>query len=437
MAQSCFISPIKNNLMKRFNLLLCACLSTAMMACAQKTSTPKQPTGWTGTWATAVEKPGQGDMPQSSLSNRSLRQVVHVSIGGETMRLRLSNVQSTTPVDIKSVYIADATYTHHINAATATYLTFNGSRSLTLEGGEEMVSDVVTYRLRPQQRLAITINYGARTPDEASCHRGSRTTSYIITGESTPTSDFSKGEEAVHWYNIASIEVERRNNTAVAILGNSITDGRGSTTDAQDRWTDFFAEAMSKNVSTSHIGVLNLGIGGNCVVRGGLSEPGKVRFDRDVLGQTGIGNIIIFEGTNDIGSFGENNPNIADQLIAAYQEFIRKGHERGLKVYGATITPVKGSFYYSEKREAIRQRVNEWIRTTAATATDGQLHFDGCIDFDAAVRDPQDPAALRADLQDDWLHLNPAGYKLMGEVAAEFFKQICRISQLQPISSNF
>ena len=103
MAQSCFISPIKNNLMKRFNLLLCACLSTAMMACAQKTSTPKQPTGWTGTWATAVEKPGQGDMPQSSLSNRSLRQVVHVSIGGETMRLRLSNVQSTTPVDIKSV----------------------------------------------------------------------------------------------------------------------------------------------------------------------------------------------------------------------------------------------------------------------------------------------------------------------------------------------
>ena len=423
--------------MKRINLLLCACLLTAQMACAQKPTEIEQPTAWTGTWATAVEKPGQGDMPQSSLSNRSLRQIVHVSLGGETLRLRLSNVQSSTPVDIKSVYIADATYMSRINTATATYLTFGGSRSLTLNAGEEMMSDVVAYHLRPQQRLAITINYGDRTPDAASCHRGSRTTSYIISGESTPMSDFSKGEEAVHWYNIASIDVERRNNTAIAILGNSITDGRGSTTDAQDRWTDFFAEVLSKNTSTSRIGVLNLGIGGNCVVRGGLSEPGLVRFDRDVLGQTGIGNIIIFEGTNDIGSFGEHNPNIADQLIAAYQEFIRKGHERGLKVYGATITPVKGSFYYSEKREAQRQRVNEWIRTTATTATDGQLHFDGCIDFDAAVRDPQDPAALRADLQDDWLHLNPAGYKLMGETAAEFFKRICRISQLDIVSPNF
>ena len=423
--------------MKRINLLLCAFLSTAMLACAQKPTTAKQPSEWTGTWATAVEKPGQGDMPRSSLSNRSLRQIVHVSLGGETIRLRLSNVQSGTPVDIKSVYIADATYMSRINAATATYLTFGGNRNLTLQAGEEIVSDVVAYHLRPQQRLAITINYGDRTPEEASCHRGSRTTSYIITGESTPESDFSHGEEAVHWYNIASIDVKGRCNTAIAILGNSITDGRGSTTDAQDRWTDFFAEALSENSASTHMGVLNLGIGGNCVVRGGLSEPGVVRFDRDVLGQTGIGNIIIFEGTNDIGSFGEHNPNIADQLIAAYQEFIRKGHERGLKVYGATITPVKGSFYYSEKREAQRQRVNEWIRTTADKATDGQLHFDGCIDFDAAVRDPQDPAALRADLQDDWLHLNPAGYKLMGEIAAEFFIQICMTSQLYPISSNF
>ena len=365
-------------------------------------------------------------MPRSSLSNRSARQIVHVSIGGDKLRLHISNVQSTSPVDIKSIYIADATYMSRINPASATYLTFGKQRSVTLAAGEETVSDAVDYHLRPQQRLAITINYGDRTPDEASCHRGSRTTSYIIAGESTPESDFSKGEEAVHWYNIASIEVEGRDQTAIAILGNSITDGRGSTTDAQDRWTDFFAEGLSKDPATAHIGILNLGIGGNCVLRGGLSEPGVVRFDRDVLGQTGLSAIIVFEGTNDIGSFGENDPTVADRLIAAYQEFIRKGHEQGLKVYGATITPVKGSSYYGEKREAIRQQVNGWIRTTAATATDGQLHFDGCIDFDAAVRDPQDPAALRADLQDDWLHLNPAGYRLMGETAAQFFHYLPR-----------
>ena len=410
--------------MKKAKLLMCAFLSTAMMACAQQAPAPTASSSqWTGTWATAVEKPGQGDMPQSSLSNRSARQIVHVSIGGDQLRLHLSNVQSATPVDIKSVYIADATYMSHINTSTATYLTFGNERSVTLAAGEEKVSDAVTYRLRPQQRLAITVNYGERTPDEASCHRGARTTSYIISGESVPEADFSKGEEAVHWYNIASIEVEGRDQTAIAVLGNSITDGRGSTTDAQDRWTDFFAEGLSKDPATSHIGVLNLGIGGNCVLRGGLSEPGVVRFDRDILGQSGLSAIIIFEGTNDIGSFGENDPTVGDRLIAAYQEFIRKGHERGLKVYGATITPVKGSFYESAKREAMRQRVNGWIRTTAATATDGQLHFDGCIDFDAAVRDPQDPAAIRQELQDDWLHLNPAGYRVMGECAARFFQQ--------------
>ena len=375
---------------------------------------------WTATWATAVEKPGKGDMPKASLSGRSLRQVIHISIGGDTMRLKLSNVQSSSPVSIKSVFIADATYTHHIDAATATYLTFGQRRDVTIAPGQEAVSDIVNYRLRPQQLLAVTINYGDETPEEASCHRGSRTTSYIITGESDPTTSFEGAEEAVHWYNIAAIDVLGEGQTAIAILGNSITDGRGSTTDAQDRWTDFFAKELSNNPATAHIGVLNLGIGGNCVMRGGLSEPGLVRFDRDILGQTGTSSIIIFEGTNDIGSFGDD-PKTADQLIAAYQELIRKGHAAGLKVYGATITPVKNSFYYSEKHEAVRKRVNEWIRSSA-NGQAGADTFDGVIDFDAAVRDSSDPEALRKDLQDDWLHLNPAGYAVMGKTAARFFQ---------------
>lgn len=388
-----------------------------LMSCASKTAvnTPDPVKQWTGTWATAVEKPGQGDMPKASLSNRSLRQIIHVSIGGETMRLKLSNVQSTTPVDIKGVYIADATYNSNINKATATWLTFGSQRSVTIEPGKEVMSDNITYNLRPGQRLAITINYGNATPDAASCHRGSRTTSYIIPGESTPESDFSHGEEAVHWYNIASLDVLGSNQTAIAILGNSITDGRGSTTDAQNRWTDFFSDELLKTTSTANIGVLNLGIGGNCVVRGGLSEPGLVRFDRDILGQTGISAIIIFEGTNDIGSFGDN-PQVGDRLIDAYKELIRKGHDAGLKVYGATITPVKNSFYFSEKHEAMRKRVNEWIRTPG--------NFDGVIDFDKAVRDSADPDALRSDLQDDWLHLNPAGYAVMGKFAAQFIQSL-------------
>lgn len=396
-----------------------------LMSCASKSAITPQDNAarhWTGTWATAVEKPGQGDMPKASLSNRSLRQVIHISIGGDTMRLRLSNVQSKSPVSIKSVYIADATYTHHIDGATATYLTFDHQRDVTIAPGQEVMSDIVNYRLRPQQLLAVTINYGDETPAEASCHRGSRTTSYIIPGESDPATSFEGAEEAVHWYNIASIDVLDEGMTAIAILGNSITDGRGSTTDAQDRWTDFFAKELSKDPATAHIGVLNLGIGGNCVVRGGLSEPGVVRFDRDILGQTGLSAIIIFEGVNDIGSHS-NQPETYDQLIQAYQELIRKGHAAGLKVYGATITPFKNSFYYNETSEAMRKRVNAWIRQAGNNQNSSIVTFDGCIDFDAAVRDTGDPDALRQDLQDDWLHLNPAGYAVLGKTAADYFQR--------------
>lgn len=362
---------------------------------------------WTGTWATAVEFTGQGDMPKSSLSGRAIREIVQVSIPGDVLRMQLSNIHSKEPVEIKSVFIADAADSCDIDVKSAKYLTFDGKKSVTIQPGEAVYSDEVSYALKPLQRLAITVNYGAITPVNASSHRGSRTTSYIIDGEAKPKTKFNGAEKVDHWYNISCIDVLTPETVpCIAIIGNSITDGRGSTTNLQNRWPDFLARALDGKV-----GVLNLGIGGNAVVRGGLSEPALVRFDRDVLGQTGVTSVVIFEGVNDIGGERPNHQEIVKSLLDAYTTLISKSKAAGKKVYLATITPFNGNGYYNHFSEAARLTINDWIRANK--------DVDGVIDFDALVRDPANPSALIPEYSDDWLHLSPAGYEAMGNFAAE------------------
>lgn len=383
------------------SILMCAYYLTSM---AQS---------WTGTWATAVEYTGPSDMPAKSLSNRSVREIIRVSIGGETLRMQLSNVFGNEAVDIQSVFIADAKELNEIDAKTACYLTFNGKKSTRIEAGKDIFSDNIKYNLKPLQRLAVTICYGKQTPEHATSHRGSRTTSYIIEGIAKPKTSFKENAECVdHWYNIAALDVMTKEDTpAIAVLGNSITDGRGTTTNLQNRWTDRMAEALN-----GETGILNLGIGGNAVIRGGLSEPALIRFDRDILAQRGVSTLIIYEGVNDIGGADEKNPQrnslaIAEELPNAYKLLTEKAHAKGMKVYIATICPFKGHSFYTHFHEAARQTVNDWIRS--------QKIADGVIDFDALVRDEQDPQKLRKELSDDWLHLNPKGYELMGKYAAE------------------
>jgi len=365
---------------------------------------------WEGSWATAVEWTGQGDMPKESLSNRAIRQIIHVSAGGNTLRLQLSNVFGSSDTEIRSIYIADATEGHFIDVKSAKYLTFDGKKNVTIPKGESLYSDEIAYNLKPLQLLSITINYGDKTPENATSHRGSRTTSYIIKGESKPKSDFEASERVDHWYNIASIDIKTTQQfEVIAALGNSITDGRGTTTNKQNRWTDFLAESLEGKV-----GVLNLGIGGNCVIKGGLSEPALKRFDRDILGQKGVSTLVIFEGVNDIGGAKNNSEECANNLIEAYREMISKAHSKGIKVYLATITPFKGNSYFTIFHEAARQYVNEWIRNNKDS--------DGIIDFDLIVRDPKDHAKLKEEFSDDYLHLNPKGYEAMGKYAADILK---------------
>lgn len=373
-------------------------------------TTMQAQTDWTGTWATAAEFTGPSDMPKASLASTSLREIIQVSFGGEQLSLHLSNEFSKEPVEIKSIYIADAKDSCDIDAKTATYVRFNKQKSVVIPAGGTVSSDIIRYKLKPLQRLSITINYGPNVPQNATSHRGSRTTSYLAQGEVKPNKPFKTFERFEHWYNITKLNVLGTSNKAVAVLGNSITDGRGSTTNHQNRWPDFMAKALSQNEGSSLKGVLNLGIGGNCVIAGGLSEPALKRFDRDILGQQGVETLIIFQGTNDIGT-SRNSEQTSRSLIEAYQTLIDKARNAGIKrVIGATITAFKGNGWYSPFHEAARQVVNEWIRTSGK--------FDAVIDFDLLTRDPNDRERLQQQYSEDWLHLNPAGYKAMGEEAA-------------------
>lgn len=365
---------------------------------------------WVGTWATAPQLVEPNNMPPPpGLSNNSIRQIVRVSIGGDTIRLKFSNEFSSSPTTMKSVQIAVSTGGHTIDKSTNKEITFSGKTEVTMNPYTAVISDPIAFQLKPRMDIAITIYYGETSPTVTG-HPGSRTTSYIIAGNNPSITDFSGAITTDHWYNINTIEVLAPQKAAsIAILGNSITDGRGSTTNMQNRWPDIFSERLLKDPRTQNIGVLNLGIGGNCVLSGGLGPTAKSRFDRDILSQSGVKWIIVFIGVNDIGKVNnaESALSTANNLISAYKEMIAKAHAKNIKIYGATITPFKGNQYYNQYSESCRNIVNQWIRTKG--------NFDACIDFDKVMRDPNDTLRIISSFQNDGLHPDAAGYKKMGE----------------------
>jgi len=289
-------------------------------------------------------------------------------------------------------------------------LKFNGKSEVSMIPGTAISSDPVAFALKPRMDVAITISFG-QTSLDVTGHPGSRTTSYLLTGNKASKSDFTGSVQTDHWYIINGIDVRAdTSSAAVAILGNSITDGRGSGTNKQNRWPDILSECLMKNAKTSHVGVLNLGIGGNCVLRNCLGPSGFSRFKRDILDQQGVRWCIVLEGINDIGQTPDSVVafQVANDLIAAYKQMIQDAHAKGIKVYGATILPFKKSFYYTDYREDARNTVNEWIRTSG--------YFDAVIDFDKVMRDPNDTLSISPVAQSgDYLHPNEIGYKLMGE----------------------
>ena len=389
-----------------------------MMFCALSTYSLAQ--NWVGTWATAPQTVVKSFMPYNNcMTNRSVRQVVKVSIGGDVIRLKLSNIYSMQPVEIRSIYIAHAKDSSDIDAKTAQYFKFGNSYKAVIPAGKQIVSNALKFKLRNLERVAITINYTS-APEIPTVHMGSRTTSYIMKGVTNAHSNFEKAFRENHWYNISGIDVYTMSNnmSAIAIIGNSITDGKCSTDNAQNRWPDVMSEMLQLKHKITNQGVLNLGIGNNRItVPGGFGALAKERFDRDILMQSGVKKVVIFEGVNDIGAARSgSSETVARQIIESIQGMVKKAKARKMKVYLGTITPFKGAGYYTHFHEAARLYVNDWIRSQAK-------NVDGILDFAKLLQDPNDDRRMKREYaSSDWLHPNPTGYKAMGIYAADIVK---------------
>ena len=392
--------------MKKF---FCAALAALMLASSFISDAKGK--DWVTTWATAIQIAEPHNCPpEPGLAGNSFRQIVQTSIGGSELRLHLSNFFNVDDTEIKGVEIAVAKTmgaSPEIVEGTSVELTFNGSRNVTMKAGEAVVSDPVKFNVGERMNLAITIHYGSISSKTITSHPGSRTTSYIAAGN---TSDFSNPTAKTdHWYTIAAIDVmPKKASAAICVLGDSITDGRGTTTNGQNRWTDQLSKSLLKDKKTKNLSVLNFGLGGNCVLRGGLGPYALSRYERDLFEQCGVKYIILFEGVNDLGG-ARDGMQTAEDLKAAWAKITEDAHSRGLKVICATVTPIIGNNYgRKEDHEQGRQAFNSWIRTCGI--------FDGVIDFDKMVSDPEIPNKLNPAFlfENDYLHLNAEGYDLMG-----------------------
>jgi lysophospholipase L1-like esterase len=346
------------------------------------------------------------NLPPASLSGSVLRQVTRVSLGGSQIRVRFSNEFGNGMLTINAAHVAlcknnpvDST----IDVATDKALTFSGLAGITIAPGKAAWSDPLDFTLPAMGTVTVTVAFGA-VPSDVTGHPSSRTTSYQQTGSTeVSAASMASAQKPVHWYVLSGIDVMADGAAhGLVILGDSIADGRGSTTDANNRWPDQLAKRLQGNASTNKVGVMNQSIGGNAVTTAGLGPTASSRYMRDVLGQSGVRWIIICEGVNDVGT-----DVLAAPITAAFDQMISQAHAQGLLVYGATVTPFVGNTYYSVARETARQDLNKYIRSGK---------FDAVIDFDLAVRDASTPPKLQAAYDSgDGLHLNPAGYQKMAD----------------------
>lgn len=382
--------------------------------------TPALPPVWVASWGTSQQIPEpQNSLPPDDLRDATVRQIVHLSVGGAALRVHLSNAFGTEPLHITTAHIARpiSPASAAIDPATDHPLTFAGNLDVIIPAGAEFVSDPLQVPITPLSDLAITYYLDAPPSPETS-HPGSRATSWYIHGDFVTAATLTDPKHVDHWYQLSEVDVLAAPSAAsIAILGDSITDGHGATTNGNDRWTDVLAARLQSTPATRNIGVSNQGIGGNHLLTQGLGPSALARFDHDVLAPTAVHWVIVFEGVNDLGGVAqraevspEAHAAFVQRVLAAYKQIIARAHAHGLLIYGATITPYVGSSYYhpGPLSEADRQSVNQWIRA------DG--HFDAVIDFDVVVRDPQHPDQLLPAYDcGDHLHPSPSGYKAMGE----------------------
>jgi lysophospholipase L1-like esterase len=374
-------------------------------------------------------------MPPPPFTNGSLvfadstvRQSIHVTVGSRLIRLRFSNAYGGADLPITSISVArpagGAAGVSAIEPDTSRAVTFDGRTAIDIPVGAQMVSDPLDFPVATNSNLTVTIYLSAgQASSSITSHPGSRTTTYMVAGNHLNDADLPGAASVAHWYFLSGLEaLEPGNTAAIDVVGDSLTDGRGSTTNGDDKWTDQLFNRLQSIPGASHLTVLNQGLGGNRVLNDGLGPNVLARVDRDVLAQSGAKWLILFEGVNDIGTADATQAaqqQVAADLIAAYQQIITRAHAQGIRVYGATITPFGGNNPYDDPnglREAARQTVNAWIRTSR--------QFDAVLDFDRAVRDPANPRQINPAYDvGDHLHMTPAGYGVIAAaVPASLFR---------------
>lgn len=424
---------------RRFVLSLAGVLAISVGLAVESVGTPAAgvPVAagqWVNTWTSMPQLTEPGNMPPPPftqdglvMADTTLRQTVRVTVGGPHLRLRFSNAFGGTALPITAVSVAlpaggQAGVTA-IEPGTVRPVTFNGRASTVIPVGAQMVSDSLGFRVAPRTNLTVTLYLAAgQASNNITSHPGSRTSSHLLAGNHVSDGDLPGATRTDHWYFLSGVEVFAPRRTAgVVMLGDSLTDGRGSTTNGNDRWPDQLLDRLQGNHNTADVAVLNQAAGGNRVLNDGLGPNALARFDRDVLATSGVEWLIVLEGINDIGTAAatpEAQQQVAADLIAAYEQFIVRAHAQDIDVYGATLLPFGGNTGYDDPagtREAARQTVNNWIRTSHK--------FDAVIDFDKVVRDPAAPRQLLPAYDTgDHLHLNPVGYKAMADaVSARLF----------------
>lgn len=392
-----------------------------LSASGPATAAPAASVGaWVAAWSAS---PQQGDtgtpwypLPET-FQGQTVRQIVHPNAGGPAIRLRLSNVFGDQPLVVGRATVATRTTASSVDAASVRRVTFAGRAGVTVPAGRELLSDPVPYRLATGRDLAVDLYLPGKLVGTTR-HADARTTSYVSTsGDHAGAAALPVGKTIASWYFLTAVEAVAPLSTGIVAFGDSITDGTGSTSDANRRWPDYLDGALSERYA-----VADEGISGNRLLHDLVGPSAVSRFDRDVLSKPSVRYVVILEGINDIGLPGtldrpSENVTVA-QIIGAYQQLIARANARGVKIYAGTLTPVAGSAYYTPVNEQKRDAVNAWLRSTVGKPGG----FAKIVDFDALTRDPADPdRILPAYDSGDHLHPGDAGYAVMGQAAARLF----------------
>ena len=372
--------------------------------------TAKQPQ-WVGTWATSPML-AEGGFRVRAFSATTLREIVHLSAGGQQLRVRFTNEFGKDPLTLSDAHVAVSAGAGAIKAGTDHALTFGGETAVRIPPGAVAYSDAVALATDPLSDVAVSFFVPSQVMRAETFHAFADQDNYMVSGDEAGAATLNAATTLDSWYFLDGVDVPAVDGArAVVTLGDSITDGAHSTKNANLRWPDVLAARLQQAHGLERVAVLNEGIGGNRVLNDGYGPNALARLDRDVLAQNGARYVIVLESINDIGRYprpqGPEDEITAQQLEQGLKQIADAAHEHGIKAYGATLTPYGGAGYFSDKGEQVREAVNDWIRTSGT--------FDGVIDFDQITRDPANLTRFNPEYDSgDHLHPSDAGYKAMG-----------------------